>query len=139
MTKLPLLSGLGVSLGLLFLVTQAAPSLANPVRVYYPINRYQPYQGYTNWIYGSPIPAPMPVNPITGSAVNSQSYNGYIIRQPLNRSYRRINNSILVNPTVINSQVSNSVLVNPVVVDTDSDLPVYLRRSEGYRNQYWHY
>jgi hypothetical protein len=119
MAKLPLLSGLGaLSLGLLSLVTQVAPALANPVRIYYPTNGYQPYQGQSNWIYGSPIPAPMPVNPVTGSAVNSQYYNGYIIRQPrrYHRGDRQIDNSILVNPTLINSEVSDSVLVNPTII-----------------------
>jgi hypothetical protein len=142
MTKLPLLSGLGVlTLGSLLVLAHGLPTSANPIRINYPINGYQPYPGYTNWIYGSPIPAPMPVNPVTGSSVNSQFYHGYIITQPrrFKRSDRHINNSILVSPTVINSQFSNSVLVNPTIVDTDSDIPIHIRKYDGYVHQYWHY
>jgi hypothetical protein len=165
MAKLPLLSGFGaLSMGLLSLVTQVAPASADPVRIYYPTNGYRPYQGQSNYIYGSPIsspipvnridrpyqgqsnyiygspiPSPIPVNPVTGSSVTPQSYNGYNIRQPRRyyRGDRQIDNSILVNPTLINSDVSNSVLVNPTIIDTNT--PNYLRRSDRYTQPYWYY
>jgi hypothetical protein len=75
----------------------------------------------SSFIYGSPIGTPMPVNPISGSPnFGNNSYPncnfGYPV--PLGGT---IQNSVLINPTVINSQVYDSVLVNPTVVNQ----PVY--------------
>jgi hypothetical protein len=76
-------------------------------------------------IYGSPIPAPMPVNPVTGRpctfSSGGSSYRNYRDRD--NTRYKEpirgsIRDSTLINPTIINSTISDSVLVDPVIIDT---------------------
>ncbi|MBW4695644.1 MAG: hypothetical protein KME27_28170 [Lyngbya sp. HA4199-MV5] len=47
------------------------------------------------------------------------SGNAGYYRQPRNGQYRgSVNNSVLINPTVINSPIRNSTLVNPTIVTT---------------------
>ncbi|WP_138506446.1 hypothetical protein [Nostoc sp. PA-18-2419] len=67
-----------------------------------------------SFIYGSPIPTPMPVDPATGlmpqrtDYYNNYSYPG--VRQ-------RVRNSTLINPTLINPAIGDSTLVNPVIIN----------------------
>ncbi|RCJ22166.1 hypothetical protein A6S26_22665 [Nostoc sp. ATCC 43529] len=67
-----------------------------------------------SFIYGSPIPTPMPVNPATGlTPQRIDYYNNYsypVIRQ-------RVRNSTLINPTLVNPTIRNSTLVNPVIIN----------------------
>lgn len=76
-------------------------------------------------IYGSPIPAPMPVNPVTGRpcafSSGGSSYRNYRDRD--NTRYQKpirgtIRDSTLINPTIIDSTISDSVLVDPVIIHT---------------------
>jgi hypothetical protein len=146
MSGQPLLSGLGVlTVGLASLLVQAAPSLANPVIYDYGNYRSYPYpsdRGYSNFIYGSPIPAPVPVNPVTGAVVFPDSHNDSNgMEERVRQRYRQINNSVLIRPTVIDSEVNDSVLVYPTIVETDGYPPVYLRRSAPvyrYNNGYYY-
>ncbi len=110
----------------------------------------QPSSG--SFVYGSPIPSPIPINPTTGMSDRGSSnnyrlnpnpypsypdhyrgypnsypsypddyYQGYPNSYP---SYPRypvgsnggVNNSTLINPTLINPQIRDSVLINPVIV-----------------------
>lgn len=76
-----------------------------------------------NMIYGSPIPAPMPVNPITGTSLrhSTRRYEDYYDYP--RRSDRTIKRSTLINPTIIDSEISDSILINPTIIrDYDSDL-----------------
>ncbi|MEQ8971001.1 MAG: hypothetical protein RIE73_11465 [Coleofasciculus sp. C1-SOL-03] len=73
-------------------------------------------------IYGSPIPAPVPVNPVTGRpcafSSGGSSYrdrDDYRYKKPIRGTIR---DSTLINPTVIDSTISDSVLVDPVIIDT---------------------
>ncbi len=69
-------------------------------------------------IYGSPIPAPVPVNPATGQpcSVSSPKYRDYdSIRTPIRGTIR---NSTLINPTIIDSTISDSVLVEPIIINS---------------------
>lgn len=78
-------------------------------------------QSTSSFIYGSPIPTPMPVNPITGLRnFGNNSYQNCNFSNPVPLS-GTIQNSILINPTLVNSQVYDSVLVNPTIVNQ----PVY--------------
>jgi hypothetical protein len=71
-------------------------------------------------IYGSPIPAPVPVNPITAEPDFVFPYD-YRVNDPFRTPVRGvIQNSTLINPTVINSTIVDSVLVNPVIVNSPS-------------------
>lgn len=143
MSKLNILSSLGFLSATVLSCSIAAPTLANPVGHYYGnyrINSYSSYPTYSNWIYGSPIPAPTSVNPVTGSAVNPYSSNFYFNRQPARRrGDRDIYNSILIRPTVINSQINNSVLVEPRIVDRNPYIPIYFPESGGYIRGYRNY
>ncbi|MEC4982624.1 MAG: hypothetical protein SAJ37_11400 [Oscillatoria sp. PMC 1068.18] len=94
-------------------------------------------QPAVNYIYGSPIPTPVPVNPVTGvPSIFEPRYRGVVPSpniNPINRS--RIRNSTLVNPTVINSDISDSVLINPVIVNpvnNYSGYPTQRRVNYGY-------
>ena len=78
-------------------------------------------QGTSSFIYGSPISTPMPVNPVTGLqnfGNNSYGNCNFNYSVPLSGT---IQNSVLINPTLINSQIYDSVLVNPRIVNQ----PVY--------------
>ncbi|HEY9695110.1 MAG TPA: hypothetical protein V6D15_23150 [Oculatellaceae cyanobacterium] len=90
---------------------------ARPVRVQH-INCSQ---STSSFIYGSPIPTPMPVNPVTGVPnLGNNSYRNCGFSNPGTVS-GIIQNSILINPTLVNSQIYDSVLVNPKIVNQ----PVY--------------
>ena len=85
----------------------------------------------TSYIYGSPIPSPVPVNPVTGqpSSLSSYGYRDYnhnLIRRPLGNTIR---NSTLINPTVIDSTISDSVLIDPVIINSPRSTRSPLRRS----------
>jgi hypothetical protein len=73
-----------------------------------------------NFIYGSPIATPVPVDPTTG-LMPSRTHNSYPqIRQ-------RVIDSTLVNPVLVNPKIQDSTLVNPVIIN-NSSYPRYLRR-----------
>ena len=83
----------------------------------------------TSYIIGSPIPSPVPVNPVTGqpSSLSSSDYRNYnVIRRPLGGT---IQNSTLINPTLINSTISDSVLIDPVIINSPRSTRTTLRRS----------
>ncbi|MFE1747619.1 hypothetical protein [Coleofasciculus sp. H7-2] len=119
-----------------------------------------PQQSVGSFIYGSPIPSPIPINPTTGMSDRGSSnyyrlnpnpypsypdyyqgypnsypsypdyYQGYPNSYPSYPSYpigsnRRVNNSTLINPTLINPQIRDSILINPVIV-----------RPQGYRRHF---
>jgi len=79
----------------------------------------------TSVIYGSPIPSPIPMNPVTGQPCAFSS-GGSSYRNYRDRDYTRykepirgtIRDSTLINPTIIDSTISDSVLVDPVIIDT---------------------
>ncbi|MFN6541058.1 MAG: hypothetical protein RM021_032585 [Nostoc sp. EkiNYC01] len=66
-----------------------------------------------SFIYGSPIPTPMPVDPATGLIPQRSNYYNY--------SYpgigQNVRNSTLINPTLINPRIRDSTLVNPVIIN----------------------
>jgi hypothetical protein len=87
------------------------------------------------FIYGSPIPTPIPVNPATGLAPNpahnslyphrvyhsypEYDYYSYPDDDYYNRRggyYNR--DTILVNPVLVNPSIKNSTLVNPTIIDS---------------------
>lgn len=77
-----------------------------------------------SYIYGSPIPTPMPVNPINGllPSSNYYPYPGY----PMVGT--RVN-STLYNPVLVNPTIKNSTLINPVIVNDQFYQTPVLRRS----------
>ncbi len=104
-----------LTLGAALLTSASMPAEAIPVVI-----QSSPPSTY---IYGSPIPTAVPVNPVTGQVYSGSSYNPPVYNY---RSYDPvitpgggvIRNSTLINPTVINSRVSGSVLVDPVIVNS---------------------
>lgn len=104
---------LGIGVAVALINALAAPASAQSVII---INSGTPYyrgnQNSTvgNFIYGSPIATPIPVNPATGH-MPTQSYFSKPYIQ------RKVDNSILVNP----------VLVNPVKIKSP-------RNQRRYRN-----
>lgn len=91
----------------------------------------QPNQA-TPFIYGSPIPTPMPVNPATGTLPSNRSYDYYYSNPGYSYPVRnRINNSTLINPTLVNPRINDSTLINPVIVNETPvyRVPVYEQRS----------
>ncbi|MBW4519008.1 MAG: hypothetical protein KME16_04825 [Scytolyngbya sp. HA4215-MV1] len=69
--------------------------------------------------YNSPNAYPYNLN-------NGGCYSGYcapIIRVqvrtiPFEGEHQKVDHSILVNPTIINSEIQNSTLINPVIIDS---------------------
>ena len=104
--------------------TPASAQIVMPVGV---VNQPHPPASF---IYGSPIPTPVLVDPTTGLLPSTNySYPGY--------SYPgrgTVVNSTLINPTLVNPTIQNSTLINPLIVnDQFYGTPVYgtrvLRRS----------
>ncbi|HEY9794769.1 MAG TPA: hypothetical protein V6D30_03935 [Leptolyngbyaceae cyanobacterium] len=111
-----------LTLGVALLTVTGMPAEARPVV----IQSSPP----TSFIYGSPIPSPVPVNPVTGqpSSLSSYGYRDYnhnLIRRPLGNTIR---NSTLINPTVIDSTISDSVLIDPVIINSPRSTRSPLRR-----------
>lgn len=77
--------------------------------------RQAPAPAVGNMIYGSPIPAPMPVNPTTGHSIRRSSRYDDSYYQPRRRD-RTIERSTLINPTIVDSDISDSVLINPTII-----------------------
>jgi hypothetical protein len=72
----------------------------------------------TNFIYGSPISTPVPVNPYTGQVIQRNGnfyHHSYpqrrVIVQPRVRRY--IKDATLVNPILVNPNIHNSTIINP--------------------------
>ncbi len=63
-----------------------------------------------NFIYGSPIPTPIPVDPTTGLTPSRSS--GYYY-SPYRQNLR---NSTFVNPVLVNPTIRESTLINPTIV-----------------------
>ena len=82
-----------------------------------PVSQPQPF------IYGSPIPAPVPVNP-----VNSNNYYSY--PDPYYSGRGRVDNSTLINPTLVNPRINDSTLINPTIIN-DSGYGVPVRRERS--------
>ena len=68
-----------------------------------------------SFIYGSPIPTPMPVDPATGLMPQRNNYNYPDYSYPQLR--QNIRNSTLINPTLINPAIRDSTIVNPVIIN----------------------
>ena len=67
-----------------------------------------------SFIYGSPIPTPVPVNPYTGQIHRSDFGRRNVVYPPFG-------NSVLVNPTI-----QDSTLINPIIINQDGyRRPVY--------------
>ena len=87
----------------------------------YGVRRSSPSVG--SFIYGSPIPTPMPVDPTTGLIPQRNNFpDSYYpqVRQP--DSYypqvrQNVRNSTLINPTLINPAIRDSTIVNPVIIN----------------------
>ena len=94
-----------LSLGAIVLTSVGMSAQALPLVI-------QP-QSCGSYIYGNPIPAPVPVNPITGQPCALSSST--VVVTP---GRGTIQNSTLIRPTIVNSTVSNSVLVNPVIINS---------------------
>jgi len=119
-----------IALGMMLITTTTAPAVAQSVVVQRgfsvgvthspvpPAYIYQPPAA--SYIYGSPIPTPVPVNPVTGLAPSTSNYYSYPVR-------RNVVDSTLVNPVLVNPTIRNSTLINPVIVND----PVY-RAPVGY-------
>ena len=66
-----------------------------------------------SFIYGSPIPTPMPVDPATGLIPQRTHYYNYSYPQ----IRQNVRNSTLINPTLINPAIRDSTIVNPVIIN----------------------
>jgi hypothetical protein len=66
-----------------------------------------------SFIYGSPIPTPMPVDPATG--LIPQRTDDYNYSYPQVR--HNVRDSTLINPTLINPAIQDSTIVNPVIIN----------------------
>lgn len=108
----------------------AVPIQFNPgvvVQPVYPTSVSQPQAA--PFIYGSPIPPPVPVNPVTGQIPNNTSNtsnNYYSYPDPYYSGRGRVDNSTLINPTLVNPRINDSTLVNPVIIN-DSGYRVRVR------------
>jgi hypothetical protein len=67
-----------------------------------------------SFIYGSPIPTPMPVDPTTGLMRQRTNYPDYYSYPQVRQNVR---NSTLINPTLINPAIRDSTIVNPVIIN----------------------
>lgn len=112
---------LGAGITLVLMSTAIAPASAQQVIV---IDRNNPYgvsqpPAVGSFIYGSPIPTPMPVDPSTGLLPSSRTtYPSTIYPNDYPRiRHHRFNDSTLVNPTLINPTIKDSTIINPVIIN----------------------
>ncbi len=102
----------------------AAPVSAQSSTIIY--QRTTTYDNYsqpsvTNFIYGSPIATPVPVNPITGHIIDNSNYSYPQVRTYRQHTQPRVRqhytNSTFVNPVLVNPRIHNSTIVNPTIVN----------------------
>jgi hypothetical protein len=110
--------GIATALGL------ASPASAQTSTIIYQgTTTYDNYRQptVTNFIYGSPIPTPVPVNPITGQIIDSSNYSIPQVRRYRQHSYppvrQNFTNSTFVNPVLVNPRIHNSTIINPTIVN----------------------
>lgn len=85
------------------------------------------------FVYGSPIPTPVPVNPATGLTPRD-TYYSYPVRVYDNYPVRnRVEDSTLINPVLVNPRIKDSTLINPVIVDDNYNYPRYRESPVRYR------
>ncbi|WP_375480337.1 hypothetical protein [uncultured Nostoc sp.] len=77
----------------------------------YGVRRSSPSVG--SFIYGSPIPTPMPVDPATGLMPQRNNFPDSYYPQVR----QNMRNSTLINPTLINPAIRDSTIVNPVIIN----------------------
>ncbi len=115
-----------LTVGVVSVVSGAIPVTANPIILRsHPV---VPSPSCSSIIYGSPIPAPVPVNPVTGQpcSFSSDNYRDYNYRDYDYGDYNygrnpvrgRIENSTLINPTIIDSTISDSVIIDPTIINS---------------------
>ena len=116
---------LGVSATLTAILTMTSPASAQSSTIIY--QRTTTYDNYhepdvTNFIYGSPISTPVPVNPYNGQVIQGNGnlyHNSYpqrrVIIQPRVRRY--IKDTTLVNPIFVNPNIRNSTIINPRILN----------------------
>jgi hypothetical protein len=106
---------LGAGITLVLMSTAIAPASAQQVIVIDGNNPFGVSQppAVGSFIYGSPIPTPIPVDPSTGLLPSRTIYPDYYPRI----RHNRFNNSTLVNPTLINPTIRDSTIVNPVIIN----------------------
>lgn len=130
-------SALPLTLGMALLTAITAPASAQSVivesgRVTFGVNQpyfvsphtYQSPPTAAPFIYGSPIGTPILVNPATGTL----PHNSYRQSYPFGRKYsdpfgRRVDDSTLINPVLVNPRIRNSTIINPVIVDQPVNRP----------------
>ncbi len=135
-----------LALGITVLTSMGMPAEARPVVI-----RSQPPSSH---IYGSPIPAPILVNPTNGRPHSAspydyrdrdyddyrdygdyRDYDDYRNHRLDRRGVRGgVRNSTLINPTIIDSTITDSVLVDPVIINGRGHSRVPLRRSRSIHN-----
>ncbi|MEB3215164.1 MAG: hypothetical protein VKN72_02750 [Nostocales cyanobacterium 94392] len=92
---------LGLGIAIAFISAVAAPASAQSVIIINGGNRYYERNQHPtvgNFIYGSPIPTPVPVNPATGHIPRQSSFS-----QPYTK--RKIYNSSFTNPVLVNPRI----------------------------------
>ncbi|MBF2008852.1 MAG: hypothetical protein IGS49_26235 [Chlorogloeopsis fritschii C42_A2020_084] len=147
--KFPQAHLLGLGLTVALVSATAAPASAE-IKIIGGADFYKDSQpsNVGNIIYGSPISAPIPVNPVTGltpdrthhsspthiyysspgySYYPYPDYDYYLYPTHTYHPYRhgryKDRDTILVNPVLVNPSVRNSTLINPTIVDSSARKP----------------
>lgn len=123
--KLSQLHWLGAGITLVLMSTAIAPASAQQVIVIDGNNPFGVSQppAVGSFIYGSPIPTPVPVDPSTGLLPSRPLYPTPLYPSTIYPDYyprirhNRFNNSTLINPTLINPTIRDSTIVNPVIIN----------------------
>ena len=100
----------------------------------YPSSVNQPTEA-APYIYGSPISPPMPVNPSTGlmpsNTSNSSNNDRNSYPEPYYSGRGRVNNSTLINPTLVNPRINDSTLINPTIINDSGYYGVPVRQERS--------
>ncbi|YAF95546.1 MAG: hypothetical protein AB3A66_23840 [Nodularia sp. CChRGM 3473] len=102
------LNWLGAGITLAIMSAMSTPAFAQRIIIINGASRVSQPPAVGSFIYGSPIPTPMPVDPATGLIPSRNSHY---------HSYPTVNNSRLIKPTLINPIIRDSTLVNPVIIN----------------------
>lgn len=101
------LNWLGIGIILSVMSATISPAAAQSIII---INndttRFKQSPPVSSFIYGSPIPTPVPVDPVTGLIHNRST-----LRQNVRHGYHQ------TQPILINPRIQDSTLVNPVIIN----------------------
>lgn len=129
--KHSLLNCLGAGITLALIGAAIAPASAQRVIVIDGTSGIGRQPAVGSFIYGSPIPTPMPVNPSTGLMPSRSNFHYYSYPSVNDRQYYSY-------PSIRQNELNNSTLVNPVIINNSWNRRPFRGESRVILQDSWH-